>query len=194
MAEAQPGRGQDAAQPPPVQQHRPAAQPPCWYAVLGVAPVAGAEEIRRAYRQAALRLHPDKAGSGSGDVAGSCRGDGVGAGATAGDEFWLVQQAWEALQDPGRRAAYDRQRALATVAQEVPIHESVELEEMEPGDAEGLPCRCWPCRCGGAYLLLDDDVATASAAAAGDGAAGPLPAELAVPCSTCSLHIRVLLA
>lgn len=100
----------------------------------------------------------------------------------------------QALQDPGRRAAYDRQRALATVAQEVPIHESVELEEMEPGDAEGLPCRCWPCRCGGAYLLLDDDVATASAAAAGDGAPGPLPAELAVPCSTCSLHIRVLLA
>lgn len=95
MAEAQPGRGQDAARPPPVQQHRPSAQPPCWYAVLGVAPVAGVEEIRRAYRQAALRLHPDKAGSGSGDVSGSCRGDGVGGGATAGDEFWLVQQAWE---------------------------------------------------------------------------------------------------
>lgn len=209
MAEAHAAGRQGAPPPAPARQQGPPKQPPCWYAVLGVAPGASAEEVRRAYLQAALRLHPDKtaaggggSGSGSGGSGGitsSCLEGGAGGAAAGGsDEFWLVQQAWEALQDPGRRAAYDRQRALAAAAQQVHTHEAVALEEMEPGEVEGLPCRSWPCRCGGAYYLPDEDAAAAAAAvaeaAAEEEGAAAVPAELAVPCSTCSLHICVLLA
>ncbi|KAL4447502.1 hypothetical protein ABPG75_004721 [Micractinium tetrahymenae] len=215
MAEASAERGQGPAAPlPPLQepaQRQHPAQPPCWYAVLGVAPGASAEDIRRAYRQAALRLHPDKAAAAGGAGGGGDGGPGGGGSvedssepaAAGGDDFWLVQQAWEVLQDPSQRAAYDRQRALAAAAQEVHVHESVALEEMEPETVEGQACHSWPCRCGGAYFVLVEDAQAAAGAArgaeeggrggAGSGGAAAAHAELAVPCSTCSLHIRVLL-
>ena len=105
----------------------------------------------------------------------------------------------QALQDPERRAAYDRQLALAAAAAQVHINETVPLEGMAEEAVDGQPCRAWPCRCGGAYLLLAEDAQAAQAAAAADaaqaaaaGAVQAAPAELVVPCSTCSLHIRVL--
>jgi hypothetical protein len=58
------------------------------YAVLGVPATATQDEIRAAYRAAARRLHPDAGGS-------------------AG-EMQRLNVAWHVLQDPGRRAAYDR--------------------------------------------------------------------------------------
>lgn len=59
------------------------------YAVLGVTADASAAEIRRAYRQLALRHHPDKAGGNA-------------------DQFKAVAQAFEVLGDPARRSEYDR--------------------------------------------------------------------------------------
>ena len=73
-----------------------AAQPPDWYGVLGVPPTAGADDIKQAFRQAALRLHPDKAGAaaaqGSEGAAGAAAAV---AAAAAAAEFLLVQQAYE---------------------------------------------------------------------------------------------------
>jgi len=60
-----------------------------YYDVLGVSPDAGAEEIRRAYRQLARRYHPD--------ISGEDR-------ATA---FLEASRAYEVLRDPGRRRSYD---------------------------------------------------------------------------------------
>lgn len=57
------------------------------YAVLGLARDADAAAIHRAYRQAVRRTHPDAGGS-----------------ATA---FEAVQEAYETLRDPTRRAAHD---------------------------------------------------------------------------------------
>jgi len=64
-----------------------------WYDVLGVDPGATHAEIRAAYRRLARRYHPDS-------------------GAEEADprRFQLVQEAWEVLSDPQRRAAYDRRR------------------------------------------------------------------------------------
>lgn len=185
-----------------------AAQPPDWYAVLGVPSTASADEIKQAFRQAALRLHPDKAGAAAasaaaGAAAGVASGSGSGAcvAAAAAEEYHRVQQAWEVLQDADKRAAYDRQLALAAAAAQVHINETVPLAELAEEAVDGLPCRAWPCRCGGSYYLLDEDAQAAQAAAAADaaqaaaaGAAQARPAELVVPCSTCSLHIRVLAA
>jgi molecular chaperone DnaJ len=60
-----------------------------YYDVLGVSPGAGADEIKRAYRQLARRYHPD--------ISGDDRG-------TA---FLDISRAYEVLRDPGRRRAYD---------------------------------------------------------------------------------------
>ena len=60
-----------------------------YYDVLGVAPDAGAEEIKRAYRQLARRYHPD--------ISADDR--------TAA--FLEVARAYEVLCDPQRRRTYD---------------------------------------------------------------------------------------
>ena len=61
-----------------------------YYAVLGIARDASQEEVKRAYFQAAQKLHPDK---------------NTAAGET--ELFIGVQQAYEVLSNPKRRALYD---------------------------------------------------------------------------------------
>jgi curved DNA-binding protein len=65
-----------------------------YYEILGVSPQASDEEIKRAYRKLAHRFHPD-------------RNKAPG----AEERFKAINEAYEALRDPGRRAAYDRIRA-----------------------------------------------------------------------------------
>ncbi|MCA1559410.1 MAG: DnaJ domain-containing protein [Acidobacteria bacterium] len=60
-----------------------------YYDVLGVSPDAGADEIKRAYRQLARRYHPDI----SGDDRGAA--------------FLDVSRAYEVLRQPARRKSYD---------------------------------------------------------------------------------------
>ena len=60
-----------------------------YYDVLGVAADAGADEIKRAYRQLARRYHPDISGDDRGAV------------------FLEVSRAFEVLRDPERRRSYD---------------------------------------------------------------------------------------
>ncbi len=67
---------------------------PDYYRLLGVPRDASPEEIRRAYRQAALRLHPDK---------------NVRPGET--ELFININEAYEVLSDPARRAQYDQELA-----------------------------------------------------------------------------------
>ena len=70
---------------------------PTYYELLGVDAGAGAEELKRAYRARALALHPDRHIA----VTDAER-------RAAHDAFRLVNEAWRALRDPVRRAAYDR--------------------------------------------------------------------------------------
>jgi molecular chaperone DnaJ len=79
-----------------------------YYDVLGVSPDAGADEIKRAYRQLARRYHPDI----SGDDRGAA--------------FLEVSRAYEVLRDPSRRLSYDavlegRQARDGWLADEVAI-------------------------------------------------------------------------
>jgi hypothetical protein len=69
-----------------------------YYALLGVQEGADDEELRRAWRQLALRWHPDRAGDG----------------ATA--TFQKLSVAYAVLSDPIARAAYDRRRRAAEPA------------------------------------------------------------------------------
>lgn len=63
-----------------------------FYETLGVDRNASDDEIKRAYRQKAMRYHPDR---NPGDD-------------EAEDRFKEVQQAYEVLSDPNKRSAYDR--------------------------------------------------------------------------------------
>jgi curved DNA-binding protein len=65
-----------------------------YYAVLGVEPSAGDAEIKTAYRRLARKYHPD-----------------VSKETGAEEQFKAVNEAYEALRDPQKRAAYDQLRA-----------------------------------------------------------------------------------
>jgi len=64
-----------------------------YYSILGVGPAADADTIKSAYRQLARRYHPDFAK----------RRD-------AKERFLEVQEAYDTLCDPGKRAVFDRSR------------------------------------------------------------------------------------
>ena len=65
-----------------------------YYQTLGVEPSAGEGEIKTAYRRLARKFHPD-----------------VSKEAGAEEKFKAVNEAYEALRDPEKRAAYDQLRA-----------------------------------------------------------------------------------
>lgn len=61
------------------------------YALLGVSEKAKDAEIKRSYRSLCLKMHPDKAGNTQEN----------------NERFALLQEAWEVLRDPIRRATYN---------------------------------------------------------------------------------------
>lgn len=81
----------DAPVPPPAMSIR--ADLPDYYAVLGVQPGADIATIRRAFHERAKASHPDVGGG--------------------HEEFMRAHRAWEVLQHPARRRAYDRSRRLS---------------------------------------------------------------------------------
>lgn len=62
-----------------------------YYKVLGVARDAAADEIKRAYRKLAQKLHPDRNKA-----------------ADAAEKFGKVSEAYEVLKDPDKRSKYDQ--------------------------------------------------------------------------------------
>lgn len=87
------------------------------YEILGVPPGATQAEVRSAYARAARLAHPD-------------------AGGTAG-MFGLVQEAYDTLSDPARRAAYDRSHTGGERATGVDSFAAEAEPESEPAQPDG---------------------------------------------------------
>jgi molecular chaperone DnaJ len=77
-----------------------------YYLILRLAPEATSDQIRSAYRQRALELHPDRTGFGS-------------------DRFLELQEAYDVLSDPARREIYDRE------SEEIPIRRMAAMRPPE---------------------------------------------------------------
>jgi curved DNA-binding protein CbpA len=69
------------------------------YVILDIGPGATTSQVRAAYRRLAKRYHPD-----------------LHADAGAADQMRRINQAWEMLSSPSRRAQYDAGRALRSAA------------------------------------------------------------------------------
>ena len=65
---------------------------PDYYSILGIQPNASQDEIKRGYRKAVFRYHPDR---NPGDI-------------EAAGKFKQALDAYEVLSDAGRRASYDQ--------------------------------------------------------------------------------------
>ncbi|DAZ96992.1 TPA: hypothetical protein N0F65_011907 [Lagenidium giganteum] len=141
------------------------------YDVLEVDALCSVDEIRRAYHRAARRFHPDKQGGQ----------------ATVEDaQFVRVQEAYETLRDPVTRAKYDEQLQRLTLQHkregaDARIADEVTVEDMEKDvvdeDGESWVVYSHACRCGDTYEVTEDEL---------------LDGIDIVPCTGCSLNIRVL--
>jgi len=76
----------------------PSGIPSDYYAALGISSTATQQQIRDAYKRAALKTHPDRVPSDSPERAERTR------------KFQLVNDAYYTLSDPGRRKDYDAAR------------------------------------------------------------------------------------
>ncbi|KAM0345265.1 hypothetical protein ACHAPU_006664 [Fusarium lateritium] len=74
--------------------------PPNYYAILEVSDNATTQQIRDAYKRAALKTHPDRVANDSPERAERTR------------KFQLVNDAYYTLSEPTRRREYDAQRNL----------------------------------------------------------------------------------
>jgi hypothetical protein len=90
---------------------------PDYYALLQVAPGADPEVISAAYRRLALRYHPDR-----------------NAGTDAAAMMVRINEAYEVLSDPRKRAAYDEARSTSTPEPPLPPSErnAVSLDHANP--------------------------------------------------------------
>ena len=153
---------------------------PSFYEVLGVSNTCSSDDVRRAYHQLARQYHPDKrspvVSANSNDSAVKSQQQQL---------FLCVQEAYETLRNTELRRQYDaklQQDALVRKREHevVVVSDEVALSAMQRVYLQGEDddvVYTHTCRCGDVYEISDIEI--------WDGVD-------VVPCSGCSLHIRVL--
>lgn len=127
------------------------------YDILECDPSVSQEEVKRCYVNLVLKFHPDK--SRSEDSAA----------------FIKLKRAWDVLGNPVLRREYDARWKERCLVQDLPVQEEVECSEFEL--IESCCSYCYPCRCGGDFILSE--------------AEAKFHYDI-VCCEICSLTVRVL--
>lgn len=164
------------------------------YDALGVHAQSSLDEIRRAYHCAARQHHPDKrVASAAADVVAEPSGAASQKPLTdnaADVAFLRIQEAYETLRDPARRAQYDAKLVRDAIVRKrdgenVPIADVVSVAEMtkevlpaENDDEDEVMIYSHQCRCGDVYEVTEGEL---------------LDGVDVVPCNGCSFNIRVLM-
>lgn len=94
-----------------------------YYTVLGVPATAGQDDIKKAYRKLALKLHPDKNRA-----------------PDAEEKFKELGEAYETLSDIGKRQAYDSSLDTETVT---PASSTRPAAHAAPGSSSSYPSSGW---------------------------------------------------
>lgn len=160
------------------------------YEVLSVSEDATYEEIRAAYRSAALNTHPDKAQT-------TLESSSVPS--TEQQEFSSVQKAWEVLRHPTSRADYDKQLQSSRQSIEI-IASEIQVGDMIVESAAGALELLYPCRCGDYFSITSGELSGMGIVVTGDGeeveelqASDSASASVVLGCGSCSLKIRLVI-
>lgn len=188
-----------------------------FYELLNATTTATFEELKRNYKQLILQCHPDKLQqhqqSGASPVEVTVNTNESDPNVLENSNFNAINEAWNTLKDPIKRKHYDAELLQTKFQTHSNIYATITLndmqrtrvemvEEEEEGeeeadtsstDKESTATTTWSfayaynCRCGGQYLLDDDDES-----AGGEQRDDRLKAsEIIVECSECSLVIIV---
>ncbi|XP_062079128.1 uncharacterized protein LOC133783500 [Humulus lupulus] len=179
------------------------------YDILSVKEDATYDEIRRCYRSAILKSHPDKLQNESEMIPPSGGNDNGNGCSTSEENFLKVQKAWEILSNPKSRSLYDSElrRALRQDddAEEVTLEDMmVELEDEDEGNMIHFFNQC---RCGDYFSVDSSDLTkmgypllmrrgktkVISLQTTMDDDDALQPASILLPCGSCSLKIRLLI-
>lgn len=127
-----------------------------YYEILGVSSTASRDEIKKRYHKLILESHPDKNKDSS------------------NGRFHLIDEAWKILGNDASRKMYDAKLKVSQTKDDHPVHEEIFLMEMvfRP-DCEEFE---WDCRCGGKYVISEEDT---------------FHAVVIADCDSCSLSIMI---
>ncbi|KXJ11036.1 DPH4 homolog [Exaiptasia diaphana] len=138
-----------------------------FYDELGVSSQATQEEVKKAYQQHVLKVHPDKADK---KLSASEKEANL-------HHYHMINKAWKILGDEEKRKQYDKGLREETLLQEWPVNAEVDLDDMEQN--EETCSFTWKCRCSGQYVITEQDLEKG---------------QNIVCCSICTLCIKVLYA
>lgn len=156
------------------------------YDILSVTHNASLDDIRKAYHRAARLHHPDKQNT---VFTSSSNAIIQIANHQYTSKFHLIQTAYETLRDTEKRKKYDQelqQQDLIEKTQQSHAHISEEIhkenmrrEELHNENGEVDILYSYNCRCGDQYEVFEDEIIDLG--------------YLVVPCTGCSLNIRVVI-
>lgn len=157
------------------------------YEVLSVPEDATYDEIRAAYKCAALNTHPDKAQVTLESFVSTGEQHG----------FFGVQKAWETLRYPKCRAEYDKQLQSSRQSVDI-IATDIEVEDMIVESSDDGMELLYACRCGDYFSITACELGKMGISVGEDGeieaqAPDSLSTSVVLGCGSCSLKARLVI-